>query len=162
MIDRIINLVEQRVIIPLLAFLLAFITIGVFTQVLLRYIFNTTFLWSEELSLYAFIWCVFLGAVVGVQRHIHLGFDILPEVLPPRIAAVQKLVVNLTILSVALLLFVEGANFAKLSVRTLSPALGISLLIPTIIIPISGALMIVCVLRDLSRDLRLIFPRRSA
>ena len=59
MIDRIINLVEQRVIVPLLAFFLAFITLGVFTQVVLRYVFSTTFLWSEELSLYAFIWCVF-------------------------------------------------------------------------------------------------------
>jgi TRAP-type transport system small permease protein len=161
MIDRIINLVEQRVIVPLLAFFLAFITLGVFTQVLLRYAFNTTFLWSEELSLYAFIWCVFLGAAVGVQRHIHLGFEMLPEKMPPRLAAVQKLIVDLTILAVALLLLVEGINFAKLSVRTLSPALGISLLIPTIVIPISGTLMIVCVLRDLCRDVRLIFPRRS-
>ena len=161
MIDRVINLVEQRVIVPLLAFLLAFITIGVFTQVVLRYAFSTTFLWSEELSLYAFIWCVFLGAVVGVQRHIHLGFELLPERLPPRLAAIQKLVVDLAILAVALLLLVEGINFAKLSARTLSPALGISLLIPTIVIPVSGALMLVCVLRDLARDLLQIFPRRS-
>ena len=85
----------------------------------------------------------------------------LPEKMPPRLAAVQKLIVDLTILAVALLLLVEGINFTKLSVRTLSPALGISLLIPTIVIPISGALMIVCVLRDLCRDVRQIFPRRS-
>lgn len=155
MVDRIITFVEQRVIVPLLAFLLAFITLAVFSQVLLRYIFNTTFLWSEELSLYAFIWCVFLGAAVGVQRHIHLGFDL--PLLPARLEMVQKLLVNLAILVVALLLLIEGGNFAKLSILTFSPALGISLLIPTIIIPVTGALMTVCVLRDLSRDLRKIF-----
>ena len=70
---------EQRVIIPLLAFLLAFITIGVFIQVVMRYVFSMSFLWGEELSLFAFIWSVFLGAAVGVRRRIHLGFDFLPE-----------------------------------------------------------------------------------
>ena len=156
MIDRIITFVEQRVIVPLLAFLLAFITIGVFTQVVLRYVFHTTFLWGEELSLFAFIWCVFLGAAVGVQRHIHLGFD-LPDILPARFLMLQKLIINLTILAVALLLLIEGGYFAKLSLRTFSPALGITLFIPTIIIPVTGALMTICVLRDISRDLRHIF-----
>ena len=47
---------------PLLAALLAFITLGVFIQVVLRYLFATSFLWGEELSLFAFIWCVFLGS----------------------------------------------------------------------------------------------------
>lgn len=155
MVDRIITLVEQRVIVPLLAFLLAFITLAVFSQVVLRYVFNTTFLWSEELSLYAFIWCVFLGAAVGVQRRIHLGFDL--PLLPARLEMVQKLLVDLAILAVALLLLIEGGYFARLSILTFSPALGISLFIPTIIIPVTGALMTVYALRDLSRDLRKIF-----
>ena len=51
----------ERLLMPLLAALLAFITIGVFIQVVLRYLFATSFLWGEELSLFAFIWCVFLG-----------------------------------------------------------------------------------------------------
>ena len=65
--------------------------------------------------------------------------------------------INLSILVVALLLLVEGWRFSVLSIQRLSPALGISLFVPTLMIPISGALMIMIVLRDLARDFRQIF-----
>ena len=152
--DRILEEIEQRVIIPLLAFLLAFITIGVFVQVVMRYVFSMSFLWGEELSLFAFIWSVFLGAAVGVRRRIHLGFDFLPELLTGRWADAQRLLIDLSILAVAVLLLVEGWIFSQLSVRRLSPALGISLFVPTLVIPISGGLMVLIVLRDLVRDVR--------
>jgi TRAP-type transport system small permease protein len=64
---------------PVLAALLAFITAGVFLQVVLRYAFSTSFLWAEELSLFAFIWCIYLGAAIGVWRRNHFAFDFLGE-----------------------------------------------------------------------------------
>jgi TRAP-type C4-dicarboxylate transport system permease small subunit len=160
-VDRALEAIEQWIIIPLLAGLLAFITIGVFIQVVMRYVFATSFLWGEELSLFAFIWSVFLGAVVGVRRKIHLGFDFLPELLTGRWAMAQRLVINLSILAVALLLLLEGWTFALLSVQRLSPALGISLFVPTLVIPISGGLMSLIALRDLAQDVRQLVAVRS-
>jgi TRAP-type transport system small permease protein len=160
-VDRTLEAVERWIIIPLLACLLAFITVGVFIQVVMRYVFATSFLWGEELSLFAFIWSVFLGAVVGVRRRIHLGFDFLPELLTGRWAVAQRLVINLSILAVALLLLLEGWTFALLSVQRLSPALGISLFVPTLVIPISGGLMSVITLRDLAQDVRQLVAVRS-
>ena len=162
MLERVLDLLEQWVIIPLLAFCLAFITIGVFIVVVMRYGFSTSFLWGEELSIFAFTWSVFLGAVVGVRRHIHLEFDFVGERLSGRWLGGQKLIIHLSILGVALLLLVEGWTFAELSVRRFSPALGISLFVPTLVIPLSGALMILAILRDLMRDARLILTGRSA
>jgi TRAP-type transport system small permease protein len=49
-----------------------------------------------------------------------------------------------------------------LSVRRLSPALGISLFVPTLVIPISGGLMVLIVLRDLARDVRQFASGRSS
>lgn len=161
MLDRILEWIEQWVILPLLAVLLAFITIGVFIVVVMRYGFSTSFLWGEELSIFAFIWCVFLGAIVGVRRHIHLGFDFLSEYLTGRWLAAQKVLIDLSILAVAVLLLVEGWTFAELSVRRFSPALGISLFVPTLVIPITGGLMILAVLGDLARDLRHAITGRS-
>ena len=160
-VDRTLEAIEHWIIIPLLACLLAFITVGVFIQVVMRYVFATSFLWGEELSLFAFIWSVFLGAVVGVRRRIHLGFDFLPELLTGRWAVAQRLVINLSILAVALLLLLEGWTFALLSVQRLSPALGISLFVPTLVIPISGGLMSLIVLRDLAQDVRQLVAVRS-
>ena len=43
--------------------LLAVMTVVVFAQVVFR-IFHASIIWSEELSIYAMVWCVFLGAAL--------------------------------------------------------------------------------------------------
>ena len=55
-----------------------------------------------------------------------------------------------------LILVIEGWAFSQLCIQRLSPALGITLFIPTIVIPLSGALdgravLIVDVIRDCLR-----------
>jgi len=142
---------------PLLAGLLAFITIGVFIQVVLRYVFAMSFLWGEELSLFAFIWCVFLGTAVCSWRHTHFSFDLFSEILRGRAAGAQRLVVDLCVLGVTLVMVVTGWQFSQMSLARLSPALGITLFVPTIIIPVSGALMSLVCLMDIVRDCRQIW-----
>ena len=154
--NRVFALLE-RVLEPVLAALLAFITIGVFIQVVLRYVFAMSFLWGEELSLFAFIWCVFLGTAVCSWRHTHFSFDLFSEVLRGRAAGVQRLAVDLCILSVTVVMVVTGWQFSQMSIARLSPALGITLLVPTIIIPVSGVLMSIVCLVDIARDCRQIW-----
>lgn len=145
-----------------LAGLLAFITIGVFIQVCMRYFLNLSFLWGEEMSLFAFIWCVFLGAAVATRRRVHFSFDFLASLLPGRIAAAQQLVVNLIVLGLAIVMLVQGYEFSILSIRRLSPALGITLFIPTLIIPVSAAYMILAAGRDVVKNCRQIIGKDVA
>ena len=137
---------------PVLGALLGFITIGVFIQVLLRYLFATSFLWGEELSLFAFIWCVFLGTVVCSWRRTHFSFDMFSEIVSPRVAGVQHLVVDLCVLAVTVVMVVTGWQYSVTSLKRLSPALGITLFVPTIVIPVSGVLMSLVCLMDIVRD----------
>jgi TRAP-type C4-dicarboxylate transport system permease small subunit len=159
-VDRLFDHIE-RGLRPLLAALLAFITLGVFVQVVLRYAFAKSFLWGEELSLFAFIWCIFLGAAICVRRRQHFAFDLPPDFLPPRIAIIQRLVIDLLVLACAVLLVIEGWTFSQLSIQRLSPALGITLFIPTIVIPLSGALMVLILVVDLARTGRDIWSNRA-
>jgi len=151
----------EGLLVPLLATLLALITVGVFIQVVLRYVFATSFLWGEEMSLFAFIWCVFLGSAICSRRRTHFAFDLFDEMLKGRAAAVQRLVVDAAVLSVTILLVMAGWEFSKLSVQRLSPALGITLFVPTIVIPVSGVLMVLATLVDIARDGRLLVSGRS-
>lgn len=152
----------ERLLVPLLGALLAFITIGVFVQVVLRYAFAKSFLWGEELSLFAFIWCVYLGAAICVWRRSHFAFDLFAERLKGRAAGVQTLVVDLCVLLVAMVMLHDGWAFSELSRQRFSPALGITLLVPTIVIPVSGALMVLAALAQVARDLRRIATGGSA
>ena len=151
----------ERWLLPLLASLLALITAGVFVQVVLRYGFAKSFLWGEELALFAFIWCVYLGAAICTWRRSHFAFDLFAGRLSGRAAGLQQLVVDLCVLLVAVVMMVQGATFAELSVQRLSPALGITLLVPTLAIPLSGGLMVLAALAALRRDLRLLLTGRA-
>jgi TRAP-type transport system small permease protein len=144
----------ERLLGPILAALLAFITIGVFIQVVLRYVFAKSFLWGEELSLFAFIWCVFLGTAVCSWRHTHFSFDMLEGYMSVRAEGVQKLIVDLCVLACTVVIMVNGWQFSDLSLKRLSPALGITLFVPTIVIPVSGVLMTLVCLIDIARDCR--------
>jgi TRAP-type transport system small permease protein len=54
----------------------------VFGNVVLRYGFNSGILVSEELSRWLFVWMTFLGSLVALRNHAHLGTDSLVARLP--------------------------------------------------------------------------------
>ena len=66
----------------LIVLLLAAMCVLVFTNVVLRYAFNTGITVSEELSRWLFVWMTFLGAIIAMREHGHLGMDSLVARLP--------------------------------------------------------------------------------
>lgn len=149
----------ERYLLPFMALLLAFITLGVFIQVCLRYLFAVSFLWGEELSLFAFIWCVFLGAAINARRRTHFALDVLAGYLRGRAAAAQLLLIDLVVLAVSAVMVVEGYKFSILSIKRLSPALGITLLVPTIVIPLSAVYIVLVALVAILADWRRLLAR---
>jgi TRAP-type transport system small permease protein len=61
---------------------LAVMVVLVFGNVVLRYAFNSGITMSEELSRWLMVWLTFLGAVVALREHRHLGVDTLVRALP--------------------------------------------------------------------------------
>ena len=72
----------SRLIELIIAILLALMVILVFSNVVLRYGFNSGITVSEELSRWFFVWMIFLGAVVAIKERAHLGTDMLVSRLP--------------------------------------------------------------------------------
>lgn len=65
-----------------MAIILALMVIMVFANVVLRYAFNSGITVTEEVSRWLFVWMIFLGAIVAVREHAHLGTDVLVRRLP--------------------------------------------------------------------------------
>lgn len=78
------NLVELyfKTLRVLIALLLAGMVILVFGNVVLRYAANSGIPVSEELSRWFFVWLVFLGSIIALRDHAHLGMDTLVKKLP--------------------------------------------------------------------------------
>jgi TRAP-type transport system small permease protein len=66
----------------LIALGLAIMVVLVFGNVVLRYGFNMGITASEEISRLLFVWLTFLGAIVALREHGHLGVDMLVRRLP--------------------------------------------------------------------------------
>ena len=66
-----------------IALCLAVMVVLVFGNVVLRYGFNSGITISEELSRWLLVWLTFLGAIVAVREHSHLGVDTLVRMLSP-------------------------------------------------------------------------------
>lgn len=65
--------------------LFAVATLILFTNVILRYFFDTGLVWVLELVQYLFAWVVLIGSAHGVKVGVHLGIDILLERLSQKI-----------------------------------------------------------------------------
>jgi TRAP-type transport system small permease protein len=65
-----------------IALCLAVMVVLVFGNVFLRYGFNSGITVSEELSRWLLVWLTFLGAIVALRQHAHLGVDSFVNLLP--------------------------------------------------------------------------------
>jgi TRAP-type C4-dicarboxylate transport system permease small subunit len=115
-----------RLVKAIMALLLAAMVVLVFGNVVLRYGFNSGIAISEELSRWLFVWMVFLGAIVGLREHAHLGVDSLIKALPP---LGRKICygVSHTLMLYASVLLTEGSwKQMLLNADTTAPASGLS------------------------------------
>src|SRR5438309_11482415 len=80
--DRILN-AYCRVLEVVLVICLALMVVLVFGNVVLRYVFNSGIAVSEEISRWLFVWLTFLGAIVALREHAHLGTEALISRLGP-------------------------------------------------------------------------------
>jgi len=111
------------------ALLLALMVVLVFGNVVLRYAFNSGITVSEEVSRWLFVWLTFLGAVVALHEHGHLGTDMLVGRLGPRGKRVCLLLAQLAMLYVTWLLLQGSLAQARINWDVEAPVTGASVAI---------------------------------
>src|SRR5215216_6676208 len=108
------------------ALCLAVMVVLVFGNVVLRYVFNSGIATSEELSRWLLVWLTFLGAIVALRQHAHLGVDTLVRMLPPRGRLICFVLSYLLMLYADWLLTLGSWKQTVLTYGDSAPASGIS------------------------------------
>ena len=124
-ISRIVE-VYYRSIKIVMAVLLAAMVVLVFGNVVLRYVFNSGIAISEELSRWLFVWMVFLGAIVGLREHAHLGVDSFVKLLSPMGRKICYALSHALMLYASVLLTEGSWKQTVLNWDTTAPASGLS------------------------------------
>lgn len=136
---RIVNELEEGVI----ALLFAAMTLVTFTQVVLRYVFNSGFVWALELTVYLFAWLVLFGMSYGVKVGAHIGVDAFVRLFPDKVQRVFGLIVVVAGLVYGTILLTGSWNYvSKLYMIGIeSEDLPIPQWLPMAILPIGLALL---------------------
>ena len=122
--------------------LMMLITALTFYQIVLRYGFNMAPSWSEELVRFIFVWLTFLAAGMGVRERIHIGIDVVVNMLPQPLQKVAAAAVALIITAFGVFLLVTGIEITEGTHLQASPALGLPMSYVYAGIPFMGVLMI--------------------
>ncbi|MGI5948809.1 TRAP transporter small permease [Peptoniphilus sp.] len=116
----------------------------VFTQVIMRYFFNSSLSWSEELSRYIFIWQVWLGTSIAFVDDQHINVDLIYQLVKSKkghkildtIRYTVWLIFNLYLVKIGFELI------ASMSARNaLSSGMRIPLAYVYVVLPISAILL---------------------
>ncbi|MAY63881.1 MAG: C4-dicarboxylate ABC transporter permease [Rhizobiales bacterium] len=98
----------------------------VLVNVILRYGFNSGLPFSVEVSRFAFVWVVFLGAIVALKDGSHLGVDSIVRKLPRPLAYLCFFVTHAIMLWCCWLLWKGSWIQTKVNLGNLAPISGIS------------------------------------
>ena len=141
-----------------LTLLSVILTVSVFLQVLIRFVFKYPLPWTEEIARIAFVYCVFVGATIAVRENSHLSVDFLLVILPKGVA---RAAVFLGMLLVGVFLaFVtwQGIVLVMATGVQMSPVMQVPFKYLYLIVPVSGAIMLLYLVSNM---LALIRGRRE-
>ena len=122
---------------------LAIMTVLVFIQVIMRYVFQNSLSWSEELARYIFLWLSWIGASYAVKERSHFRVEMFADLFKGKARKVFELFVLLTWFGFCLFLAYQGSLITRhlITRGQISAAMEIPMAWVYASVPVGSALM---------------------
>ncbi len=114
---------EEFFIIPLMFAM----SIIIFIQVIMRYVFQNSLTWSEELARYMFVWLVYFAVSFTARREKHIRIDAAINLYPKKIRPYIEILSEIIVLAFSVFIAITGVTvFQKITWSgQISPASGL-------------------------------------
>jgi C4-dicarboxylate transporter DctQ subunit len=115
----------------------------VFTQLVLRYQFNYSLSWAEELARMMIAWFIFLGSSMAVKENAHVSMDALILVLPMNVKALLGILIDIINIVFCVIIVYAGIGMIKdaVALGSMATSISIPLYIPYASVPVGVFLM---------------------
>ena len=151
-----------RLLCALLVAAVAVLIIPVSLQIFSRFTsLIPSYIWTEEMARFFFIWMIMIGAMVGVRDGGHFDVDLWP-VLKPRANALLRIVTNLCVLVFALVFAWYGIKFVQFGWDQSSELAELPMLYIFAAWPMAGLTWLVFLGEHFVNDLRIVASARAA
>lgn len=130
---------------------LVFNVLLIFSQILMRTIFNYSLSWTEELSRYIFIWQTWLGTSIALKYKQHIRVEILINFLKKiKNKKILEVLVNFIWISFSAFLLYAGILLCKSMItrNVLSSGMRIPLVFIYSCLPISSLIVLIRLIND--------------
>ena len=126
----------------LLVVLLLALVVFAGAQIGARNLFDSGWIWGDELVRVGVLWVGLLGAVVASREDRHLRIDFIPRLLPPRGRAVCAIVAHLVTAGVCAVIAWHSGEFVLAERAYDTPGIGVvSGWVLQVVMPVAFALM---------------------
>ena len=140
----------------LLAITVGLLVIPVSLQIFSRYTeLIPSYIWTEEMARFMFIWTIMIGAMIGVRESTHFEVDVWPQ-LGPRGEAVARLLGRLGVLGAACVFVFAGLEFTRFAWKRTSELADLPLWWIHVAWPVTGFTWIVFLGEQVVADLKII------
>jgi TRAP-type C4-dicarboxylate transport system permease small subunit len=145
----------------LLAASVAILIIPVSLQIFSRYTeLIPSYIWTEEMARFFFIWSIMIGAMVGIREGTHFVVDLWPP-MNARAQAAVRLVASAFVLAFALVFLWWGIDFTRFALNRISELAELPLWYIHLPWPLAGATWIVFLGEQAFDDVRVLLGRRA-
>lgn len=135
------------------------LVVPVMLQIISRYSnLIPSYIWTEELARFLFIWTVMIGTMIGVRDSAHFDVDLLPR-LGARGDAFMRIVAKLGVLTIAIVFVYGGIEFTQFAWNRTSELAELPLWLIHIAWPIAGLSWIIFLGEQFVDDLRVLFGK---
>ena len=143
----------------LLVLSVGILVIPVSLQIFSRYTeLIPSYIWTEEMARFLFIWTIMMGAMIGVRESTHFEVDIWPR-LPARGEALARLLGRLGVLATALVFVFAGLHFTEFAWHRTSELAELPLWLIHVAWPVTGLTWIVFLGEQVLDDLKILVGR---
>ncbi|HAE21830.1 MAG TPA: TRAP transporter small permease, partial [Spirochaetaceae bacterium] len=95
----------------------------IFTNVVLRYVFSSGLMWSEEVALLLAVWFIFIAMSLGVKQGLHINITLIPEAKQsPGVKKVLAVLKSVATLTIALAMMIHGWKLVGFTMQSIMPA----------------------------------------
>lgn len=146
-------------VIPMLAL---FVTVmSILIQVFFRYVLNISLTWPFELSIYGFIWTLYLGAAFARKKEKHVKLDLVYEKLPVKIRAIFDIIFNIITIIIFAMIIYPVSDYLLFSYRIKTVALKIPWTYVFGVFPIFLILIIVHNIEYIVKDIKILIEKEK-
>jgi TRAP-type transport system small permease protein len=145
----------------LLAASVAILIVPVSLQIFSRYTaLIPSYIWTEEMARFFFIWSIMIGAMVGIREGTHFVVDLWPP-MRPRAQAALRLVASAFVLLFAFVFLWWGIDFTRFAFNRISELAELPLWMIHLPWPLAGATWLLFQGEHAWHDLRVLAGRAA-